>query len=104
MELGLQGDIAKILDWLICLIIGPNSTLQCFINGEWISLSGLFGFPNRSSDNTLRKSFCEISFSARQKIVKRQMESSPEHRVICIGSVVFVVPCTFHSLDCCFRL
>ena len=50
------------------------------------------------------KSFCEISFSVRQKIVKRQMESSPEHRVICIGSVVFVVPFTFHSVDYCFHL
>lgn len=57
MELVLQGDMAKILDWLICL--------PCFINSEWISLSGLFGFHNRSCDNTLRKSFCEISFSVR---------------------------------------
>ena len=40
-----------------------DSTLPCFINSEWISLSGLFGFHNRSCDNTLRKSFCEISFS-----------------------------------------
>lgn len=67
MKLDLQGDRAKILVWLICLIMGLiNSTLPCFINSaEWISLSGLFGFHNRSCDNTLRKSFCEISFSVR---------------------------------------